>query len=224
MMIHFGGAATYLYVVITCFFREEIVANILLTLILQLIVSYMWMQSMCKHRYEAHWDSSPDHCPGLIATPEDKRRHKRLSLTNSTTIPVSVAYSPAENFYGHHDSLIHLWNEWYQLYFNATFPRVMVRFEDLLFYGKEVTETLCACGGGVPREDRKFPHFVHIMESAKLGTAAHGKQKTNLVGAMIKYGNHDHRLDGMNSDDLDFAAKVLDPDMMSTFHYTNPVD
>ena len=175
---------------------------------------------MCKHRYAAHWDSAKDHCPGLIATAEDKRNSRALG--NNTTIPVSIAYSKKENLYVNHDSLVHHWNEWYQLYFNATFPRVLVRFEDLLFYGKEVTETLCSCGGGVPREDRKFPHFVHVMESAKLGTHAHGKQKTNLVGALIKYGNHDHRVDGMNGEDLDFAAKILDPTLMSTFVYSNP--
>lgn len=81
---------------------------------------------------------------------------------------------------------------------------------------------LCACGGGVPREDRPNGKFIHISESAKLGTAAHGKHKTNLLGAIVRYGNLDHRLDSMTPDDLKAAKKYLDPQIMETFGYHHP--
>jgi hypothetical protein len=35
--------------------------------------------------------------------------------------------------------------------------------EDLIFYGKQVMETLCECGGGgIPRQE----HFQHIPQTA----------------------------------------------------------
>lgn len=181
---------------------------------------YQWMHSMCRHEYEAKWSSTKEHCPNLVPTADDKL--KRSDLQGKETVPVTISYSAAKHFSVTHDSLVHLWNEWYNLYFSASFPRIMVRFEDLLFYGEEVTETLCKCGGGVPREDRKFPHFVYVSESAKLGTAAHGKHKTGLLDALIKYGNDDHRLDHLTPEDLALAAKILDPKLMEYFGYTNP--
>jgi hypothetical protein len=81
---------------------------------------------------------------------------------------------------------------------------------------------LCECGGGVPRPDRPNGSFVHISESAKLGTAAHGTHKTNLLGAIIKYGNLDHRLNNMTHSDIQAARKYFDDDIMATFGYHHP--
>ena len=90
----------------------------------------------------------------------------------------------------------------------------------LLFHGKEITETICACGGGVPRDDGPHPGvFQHIGDSAKLGTAAHGNQKTDLLGALVKYGTDVHRLDSMTPYDLQAAKEILDPELMSAFGY-----
>ena len=181
---------------------------------------YQWMQSMCRHTYEAKWSHTNKHCPNLVPTVDDKLRYRHLQ--EKETVPVTISYSTTKHFNVTHDSLAHHWNEWYNLYFSSSFPRIVVRFEDLLFYGEEVTETLCECGGGVPREDRKFPHFVYVSESAKLGTAAHGNHKTGLLDALIKYGNDDHRLDHLTPEDLALAAKILDPKLMEYFGYTNP--
>ena len=179
---------------------------------------YQWMQSMCRHAYAAEWYRVKEHCPNIIPTEDDKELFSELR--NESMVPITIYY--ANNFEVHHASFPHWYNEWYHLYLNATYPRIIVRFEDLLFYGQQVTETLCTCGGGVPREDRKFPHFVHISDSAKLGTAAHGKHKTDLVGAMIKYGNDKHRLDSMTGDDIRAAIQYLDPNLMNLFGYSHP--
>jgi hypothetical protein len=81
---------------------------------------------------------------------------------------------------------------------------------------------LCKCGGGVPRDDRPHGRFVHISESAKLGNLGHGYEKTNLLGAIIKYGNLDHRLDNMTPEDIEAAKKYFDPKLMKTFGYSHP--
>jgi hypothetical protein len=182
---------------------------------------YQWMQSMCRHEYAAHWHHTPENCPNIVKRGyHDTKEHGTLALDSSDLVAVDIHYS--ENFHVHHNSLPHFWNDWYQLYFNATYPRIMVRFEDLLFYGQEVTETLCACGGGVTRQDRKANHFVHISKSAKKGTAAHGSHKTDLVAALIKYGNDVHRLDNLTPEDLKATRQVLDSQLMQAFGYSNP--
>jgi hypothetical protein len=86
-----------------------------------------------------------------------------------------------------------------------------------------VSAELCECGGGIPRDDRPHGQFVHISQSAKLGTAAHGKDKTNLLGAILKYGNLDHRLDNMTSSDLAAAKKYFDIHTMNFFNYHHPL-
>jgi hypothetical protein len=108
-----------------------------------------------------------------------------------------------------------MWNDWYNDYLRADFPRVIVRMEDLIFYGKQVTETLSQCGGGSPRQER----FQHISQSAKLGTAQHGTDKTSLVEAMIRYGTDEHRLDGMTEKDLQETRRILDSNLMELFNY-----
>ena len=39
---------------------------------------------------------------------------------------------------------------------------------------------------------------------------------------MIKYGTDKHRFNGMTSEDLEFAATALDPELMQLFHYEMP--
>jgi hypothetical protein len=101
----------------------------------------------------------------------------------------------------------------------------MVRFEDLLFFGKDVTRAMCQCGGGTPRKDNgRSGDFTHVAESAKKGKTAHGslKERTNLVGALIKYGSGKHRTDTMTRDDLIAARRHFDPELMEAFGYRHP--
>ena len=203
---------------------------------------YVWMQSMCRHRYAAYgpwktpYDNNQDNpCPHILNKKEYNSMTEEDIIqllhdnADNVTIPVSVHYSETEPYIVTHQSLPHLWNDWYSLYVNGTFPRIIVRFEDLLFYGQEVTEKLCKCGGGVTRTDRKRfhnkqdpDHFVHISDSAKLGTNAHGKHKTDLVGALIKYSTYEHRLDTLTNEDLITAKHIFDTEIMNIFGYTNP--
>lgn len=96
-------------------------------------------------------------------------------------------------------------------------------FDRCVYVLSQLTTELCECGGGVPREDRPPGRdFVHISESAKLGTAAHGRHKTNLLGAIIRYGTFEHRLDGVTIHDLSAGKKYFDADILETFGYRHP--
>jgi len=161
---------------------------------------YRWMRSMCKLKYGARWNHNKTTCPHV------------WSEESSQSCPVTVKYAETVT---HHTSLPDFWNDWYNEYSKADIPRVIVRFEDLLFYGKNVTETLCKCGGGEPRR----PSFVHVMASAKLGTAAHGSNKTNLLDALIQFGTNKGRVHGMTASDITHTRDLLDPFLMEEFQY-----
>jgi len=161
---------------------------------------YRWMRSMCKHIYGARWAHNTTACPNIYTAEEHRPS------------PVRVKY---KHTIVNHKSLPGMWNDWYNAYLDVSFPRVIVRFEDLLFYGQNVTETLCKCGGGDPRRD----HFVHVKSSAKLGTAAHGANKTGLLDALIQFGSSKGRLTGMTQSDIEWSQKLLDPKLMEMFAY-----
>jgi hypothetical protein len=161
---------------------------------------YRWMKSMCKHQYGARWDHNKTTCPNVY--------------TDALKQPTAVKVKYKETVINH-KSLPDMWNDWYNHYLEVDFPRVIVRFEDLLFYGKNVTETLCKCGGGDPRHEE----FEHVKSSAKLGTAAHGSNKTNLLDAIIQFGNDADRITGMTKTDLEWSHKLLDPNLMKMFDY-----
>ena len=193
---------------------------------------YQWMQSMCRTSYAAFWPFTKNHCPTIIPTEQDRRLFPKRIGPNRTTVPVTVRYS--NDYHTNYTSFPHWWNEWYQLYYNATYPRIMIRYEDLLFYGKQVIEAICACGGGVPRTDRPVSSssssssssgFVHVSSSAKL-RQEHVRQKTDLLTAIITYGSiNQHqqgRLKSMTPDDIQAAKILLDSNLMNVFGYTHP--
>ena len=160
---------------------------------------------MCRHKYSARWNSNATACPNLWS---DEYEGKN---------PVRVKYAHTAVKY---DSLPDLYNQWYQDYLGVDFPRVFVRFEDLMFFGKEVTTKLCKCGGGVPRSDHDT--FYHVGASAKMGTAAHGSEKTNLLQALIRYGYDNDKTKGMTQSDLDYAKEWFDPKLLEMFNYEHP--
>jgi hypothetical protein len=175
---------------------------------------YKWMQSMCRHEYGARWRHDKSrHCPNLVPNNEDRAAFPVLRPLNVTSVPVRVVYAEFER---HHASLAHFWNDWYQEYVNATFPRLLVRFEDLVFHPQLVTKTVCECAGG---EMNKRP-FKYIVESAKVGSA-HGpeKAKTSYVDAIVKYGTEKSRYDGFEPADLAYLRKHLNANLMQLFGY-----
>ena len=169
---------------------------------------FTWMQSMCKHQYEARWPHQYGKlCPNLAKT-------KLLSNGRPDMIPLKVRYKPPADF----KSLAHYWGEWYKQYLEADYPRLIVRFEDIHFHAKEMIETVCECAGGVARNEDATFRFV--VDSAKWG-AAH-KSETNMISAMIKYGSDDNRFTGMTEADYMVTQEVFTPALMELFGYEMP--
>lgn len=177
---------------------------------------YFWMGSMCRIGYSALWPHTDQHCPNLVPSNCDKAVFP--SLISKQSVQVNVRYS--KNFTKEHDSLSHMWNDWYGDYVNAEFPRIIVRFEDLIFFAKETTESICKCAGGEMNEQG----FRYIVSSAKGDEGVHGplSKRTTFIDAMIKYGSSRDRFGGFFKDDLLFADKVLNHDLMEIFGYSSP--
>jgi hypothetical protein len=170
---------------------------------------------MCRHSYGAEWIHDPAHCPNLVPNEIDEQFLEANQLPIPSTMNVSVYYA---DFVRQHNSLVEFWNDWNRAYVDASFPRLMVRFEDIVFHPKQITKTVCECAGGLLYSNKPFKY---VVESAKKG-AAHGSEKTSYVDALVKYGTETGRYTGFTKDDLQYAQENLDPDLMRLFGYHYP--
>lgn len=97
------------------------------------------------------------------------------------------------------------WKEWNDEYLEATFPRLMVRLEDLVFFPKQVLTEICECVGG---HVRTMGLTLIGDTSKKGGENVHGHNKTDLQKAMISH-IYTNRTAGMSRDDVTFALSAL---------------
>ena len=157
---------------------------------------------MCHINYAAKWSQpDPSRCPDF-------------SLVDLKT---TVKYA---EFRRQHESILHLWNDYYREYLDVSFPRLIVRIEDLIFHPEKVTTAVCKCAGGSMREDGTFQYVVN---SAKKGAEAHGKERTGYIEAIIKYGSEKRRYESYQySSDLEYIRDHLDSELINLFRYSPP--
>ncbi|GAX17766.1 hypothetical protein FisN_24Hh167 [Fistulifera solaris] len=171
---------------------------------------YSWMQSMCRHPYGARFVHDHIHCPGLVPSEHDRERHPK-ELKDKETIPVVVTY-PGRR--AHFDSLAHFWAQWYREYLEADYPRLIIRFEDMIFHPRKVLSLVCECAGAKPKQEA----FSYVVGEGKWGNKVH-EGSSNMISAMIRYGSNSSRLTQMSEADLELAYRALDPELMDLFQY-----
>ena len=88
-----------------------------------------WFPSICRHPYAVRLSSK-----------------QRTKCPRPLDAPVSVAFQRAQVVY--YDNLVDLWWRWHGEYYQAAWPRLLVRFEDLLFEPRAVAGAVCDCLGG----------------------------------------------------------------------------
>eukprot|EP00586_Coscinodiscus_wailesii_P017310 CAMPEP_0172493460 /NCGR_PEP_ID=MMETSP1066-20121228/24924_1 /TAXON_ID=671091 /ORGANISM="Coscinodiscus wailesii, Strain CCMP2513" /LENGTH=239 /DNA_ID=CAMNT_0013263655 /DNA_START=431 /DNA_END=1150 /DNA_ORIENTATION=- len=164
---------------------------------------YTWMSSMCRHHYTAIWLREEGHCPNLVSM-----------WAEGVRFPVKVQYNSTHATF--HESLVGLWNDWNEAYVNVDYPRLMVRFEDLLFYPEEVTKLICECAGGMMTKV-----FEVELDNAKAGMKGH-TGTSDFYDAVMRYSNESLRVDGYTKNDLEFARQTINTDLMKAFRYTFP--
>jgi hypothetical protein len=119
---------------------------------------------------------------------------------DSPAVPVRVRYKSGTLY---HESLAAVWNEWYREYYDADFPRIIVRLEDLVFHAKEVVTKVCECFGGKMESD-----FLYVTKTAKVGEI-HGSDRTDL----FKWFTHWH---------LENRARNMTEELLKQFQYGTP--
>lgn len=107
-----------------------------------------------------------------------------------------------------------MWSEWNLKYWNADFPRLLVRFEDLLFHTEAVVRNIRKCLNGYSKPSGSPPPFQYVLEAAK----DHGFS-ADYVTAMQRYGTRLYRHKGMTRADKIYANQALSEVLMKTFHY-----
>ena len=109
--------------------------------------------------------------------------------------------------------LVSFYNDYYQQYLRkADYPRLMVRFEDMLLMPHAVLKAISDCAGV------EMTSQISFQTTSSKG---HGS-KTNFVHAIAKTGNAARRTQLMTADDLELARTVLDSDILETFQYQLP--
>ena len=162
-----------------------------------------WMKSMCRNTYEARFKNVPalkdlQRCP----SPVDQTR-------------TTVRYQPDPKTFGHYPSLVHLWRDWYEAYLNASFPRLMLRFEDLLFDTEKTVGHACTCVGGTLRKD-----FKQHEEQTKGKMAGHRGPVNDRNKALRLYADEKERYANYNAQDLAFIYDALkNSPLIDLFHY-----
>ncbi|KAL3775433.1 hypothetical protein ACHAW5_007157 [Stephanodiscus triporus] len=165
---------------------------------------YTWMGSQCRHKYASFWGHDDEHCPNLV----------RWRVTDAI-VPSEVMVKFALQM-KRFDSLVDVWNKWYQEWEAQTFPHITTRFEDLLFHGEEVTKVACDCVGGVFAKE-----FKYVEDSAKKAVGVH-TGANGLVEAMLHYGDPTKRLNGFTDRDLIYASKTVDYELLKKYGYQMP--
>jgi hypothetical protein len=181
---------------------------------------YTWMDSMCRHKYAANWVHFKDHCPNLVPINDQERVAVKQRGGDGSTVTVNVHYHDDPNKITKHKSMVDVWNTYYGDWLKADFPKVVIRFEDLLVHAETVVEKLCTCAGGT----LKPGPFKYEKDSAKekQGLKAH-IGSNGLIQSIEKYGSKSYRVKMYTPQDLDFAKKELDKDLMEMFRYTEPI-
>mmetsp|Transcript_31974 Transcript_31974/g.54091 ORF Transcript_31974/g.54091 Transcript_31974/m.54091 type:complete len:524 (+) Transcript_31974:161-1732(+) len=162
---------------------------------------YHWAGSQCRHSYTTWWDHDEDRCPNLV------NAYNHPSRT-------AVRFGRGTQYY---DSILDLWNKYYQEWEEQTFPHLTTRYEDLLFHGEEVTKIACDCVGGA-----FTTNFAYVEGSAKENGLPIHNGANGLIKALLQYGKSANRLSGFTDRDRLYASKTLDSDLVNRYGYSAP--
>jgi hypothetical protein len=156
---------------------------------------------------------------GKNAWKVDDLVNKANYTLDSTVIPLYVKYRSETT---NHDSLAHMWIDWYTEYLETIdWPFVMVRLEDLVFYPHETIRKLCDCygdGATYVGDDR----LTIPTGPSKPSDHVHGAVQTGLMDAMVQHATR-NRTRGMTNDDVRFVRNVFhDSKLFRMFGYKLP--
>ena len=191
----------------------------------------MWMKSMCETKDPKQWSAHQKKTCPIFTSPTTTtldisdemglpksflKTRKPTNTRNEAQITVQYSNSSPTETYG---NLIDLWNKWNLSWLvDATRPRIILRYEDLLFHPKPVIQLVCNCVAGVLEDN-----FSNHLEQTKLPRSFLSKKKPkemDLMSEIIESGNKIERENFLSPEELEYARKNLDETLMSLFHYS----
>jgi len=107
---------------------------------------YFWRKNTCTSPYNMQWEdwspSAGKPCPAM-------ERNNVTGVVDTTEITFRLDDVRIRNPTQHltYKSMVDVWNSFHQQYWNASFPRLMVRFEDTLLYLPEIIHAVQQCTG-----------------------------------------------------------------------------
>jgi hypothetical protein len=104
-----------------------------------------------------------------------------------------------------------MWSYWNRLYLDASYPRLIVRFEDTLFHAEQIMDVITTCAG-----INRTKTFHYNLNKAK-----QVKVTADFATALRKYGSKAGRFSKLNDCDKDYLQTHLDDELLKTFQYTN---
>lgn len=201
---------------------------------------YHWMSNMCRQPFTANWNVPP--AARRLGDPSKAASEQELKPCpyvvrgkHHHPVPVTVRYGNDETV--QYESMAHLWNKWNREYYDTrAYPRLMVRYEDLLFHPEQVVKEICSCVGGdyyhldhePTEEELNQPDAKRIMMADPRNTvfhytvaAAENVEETGEIVSLIDAWKRYGKTPSLNSssDDQMFIQRILDKDMMHAFCY-----
>jgi hypothetical protein len=103
-----------------------------------------------------------------------------------------------------------MWSEYYRQYVSADYPRIMIRYEDMILYGKELVEVISQCSGS--------PLLADVVAIFAQEARSHHRGGS-LIRAARKLAGWNPLLASVRGADRDYMRAVLDPALLRLFGY-----
>jgi hypothetical protein len=159
----------------------------------------------CKRSYDANWTHNKKHCPNLVPTKKEAKKYK-LPTYNVTVALITHPHIPAQ----HYTSLIDYWTRFHLGYIESDIPRLVIRFEDMLFHGEAVIQAVAKCAG-LPL----LHPYEYVTEPAK----QYQRVNTSFLTAVQQYTVDATRLKGLRGNDKSYLRRTLNRTLLQLLHY-----
>lgn len=188
---------------------------------------FSYVLPQCRKHYDARWQNGlPNRCPNFIPT-EKERRLLKLGGPHQNVSHYQVVTSIHQTYYKlnrTYESLAEVWSTFNREYWQADFPRLMVRTEDLIFYPKQVMQIISECSGMPLQSNHRVNAssdsssssnpFDYIIPPSKPDSS------TDWISAMAKYGSTVGRIsDHITPEEHEYLQSALDAQLMKALHY-----
>jgi hypothetical protein len=162
----------------------------------------------CREPYDAEFyigESEKDRlsCPTFVLNNDEGPTNRVTLFTDQ------MGFSTVESF----NSLVEMWTSYTQAYLDASFPRLITRYEDWLLFPEQLVELISECTGA-PLASMAFER---VADEAR----PWGPRRSNevLTEALQKLGEMDSLFETRSQDDQAYIAEHLDVKLLDMLGY-----